>query len=130
MHIIKVGICPSRFTNIDTCGSCVQDTISFEVGVLPFCTITGPVITLQGGVVKELSVTKVFLSEMIIHIIALHHAVAESNASARCAYDVTNECTALKLYMKNLASGKCFVPCIYYFLLKLLQILIFFQTIA
>ena len=88
-----------RFTNNDTCGSCVQDTISFEVGVLSFCTIAGPVITSQGVLVKDLCVTKVFLCEMIIHTIALHYAVAESNASARCAYDVTNVCTALKLYM-------------------------------
>ena len=120
MHIIKVGERPLRFTDNDICGSCVQDTISFEVEVLSFCTIAGPVITSQGGLVKELSVTKVFLCEMIIHTIALHHAVAESNASARCAYDVTNVCTVLKLCMKNLASGKCFVPCVYYFLLKLL----------
>ena len=89
------------------------------------CTIAGPVITSQGGLVKELRVTKVFLCEMIIHTIALHHAVAESNASARCAYDVTNVSTVLKLYMKNLASGKCLVSFVYYFLLKLLQILIF-----
>ena len=101
------------------------DTISFEVGVLSFCTIAGPVITSQGGLVKELRVTKVFLCEMIIHTIALQPAVAKSNASARCAYDVTNVCTVLKLYMKNLGSGKCLVPCVYYFLLKLLQIFIF-----
>ena len=79
-----------RFTNNDICGSCVQDTISFEVEVLSFCTIAGPVITSQGGLVKELRVTKVFLCEMIIHTIALQPAVAKSNASARCAYDVTN----------------------------------------
>ena len=60
MHIIKVGERPLRFTNNDICGSCVQDTISFEVEVLSFCTIAGPVITSQGGLVKELRVTKVF----------------------------------------------------------------------
>ena len=99
--------------------------ISFEVEVLSFCTIAGPVITSQGVLVKELRVTKVFLCEMIIHTIALQPVVAKSNVSARCAYDVTNACTVLKLYMKNLGSGKCLVPCVYYFLLKLLLILIF-----
>ena len=72
-------------------------------------------ITSQGGLVKELRVTKVFQCEMIIHTIALQHAVVESNAPSRCAYDVTNVCAAVKLYMENLASGNFFVPCGYYF---------------
>ena len=130
MHIIKVGIRPLRFTNNDTCGSCVQVTISFEVEVLSFCTIAVLVITSQSALVKELRVSKVFLCEMIIHTITLQHAVVESNASARCAYDVTNECTALKLYMKNLASGKCLVPCVYYFFVEALTNFNFSQTIA
>ena len=65
-------------------------------------------ITSQGGLVKELRVTKYFLCEMIIHTTALQHAVFESNTSARCAYDVTNVCTVLKFYMKNLGSLKMF----------------------
>ena len=59
----------------------------------------GPVITSQGGLIKELCVTKVFLCEMIIHTMALQPTVVESNASSRCAYNVTNVCTALKLHM-------------------------------
>ena len=80
-----------------------------------------PVISSQGGLVKELRVTKVFLCEMIIHTMALHHAVAESNASARCAYDVTNVCTVLKLYMKKSASIKRF---------GFLRILLFVEALA
>ena len=87
-------------------------------------------ITSQGALVKELRVTKVFLCEMIIHTITLQHAVVESNASARCAYVVTNVCTVLKLYMKNLASGKFFGSMRILVFVKALANFYFSQTIA